>query len=189
MTSARNRQDRESFVILAYMDEAGGASYAARDKSRFFIRSCVTIKEEEHREIQETLQKVCSVFPERNGRRLPFHAAHMFHGQKLWEGVGYDERLNALASVASILDDRRLSVLYATVDKRRMTQKYKTPLNPVHVLLGADPTTGLSVTSVALFNQIRAVDRIRLIKRLGGVDDETLERVDEISLGLIRLSS
>ena len=64
------------------------------------------------------------------------------------------------------------------------------PLNPVHVLLAADQNTGLLVTSVALFNQIRAVDRIRLIKRLGAVDDETLERVDEaikISLGLMRL--
>jgi mRNA interferase MazF len=64
------------------------------------------------------------------------------------------------------------------------------PLNPVHVLLAADEHTGLSVTSVALFNQIRAVDRVRLTKRLGAVDRETLERVDEaikISLGLIRL--
>lgn len=44
--------------------------------------------------------------------------------------------------------------------------------------------------SVALLNQIRAVDRIRLIKRLGTVDDATLERIDEaikINLGLIRL--
>jgi mRNA interferase MazF len=62
------------------------------------------------------------------------------------------------------------------------------PLNPVHVLLAADRTTGLAVTSVAVFNQIRAVDRARLVKRLGSVDDQTLERVDEtikIGLGLI----
>ena len=42
----------------------------------------------------------------------------------------------------------------------------------------------------SLLNQIRAVDRLRLIKRLGVVDDLTLERVDEaikISLGLFRL--
>lgn len=71
-----------------------------------------------------------------------------------------------------------------------ITSTVRFPLNPVHVLLPADQTTGLSVTSVAVFNQIRAVDRIRLIKRLGAVDDETLERVDEaikISLGLVRL--
>ena len=64
------------------------------------------------------------------------------------------------------------------------------PLNPVHVLLAADENTGLSVTSVALLNQIRAVDRLRFVKRLGAVDDQTLERIDEaikISLGLIRL--
>jgi mRNA interferase MazF len=64
------------------------------------------------------------------------------------------------------------------------------PLNPVHVLLAADRNTGLSLTSVALFNQVRAVDRMRLIQRLGRVDGETLERLDEaigISLGLVRL--
>jgi mRNA interferase MazF len=71
-----------------------------------------------------------------------------------------------------------------------ITSTVRFPLNPVHVLLVADHTTGLSVTSAALFNQIRAVDRIRLVKRLGSVDVETLERVDEaikISLGLIPL--
>ena len=72
-----------------------------------------------------------------------------------------------------------------------ITSTVRFPLNPVHVLLVADERTGLSVTSVALFNQIRAVDRIRLTKRLGVVDAEAMERVDEaikISLGLIPLS-
>ena len=71
-----------------------------------------------------------------------------------------------------------------------ITSTVRFPLNPVHVMLPADQATGLSVTSVALFNQIRAVDRIRLIKRLGTVNDQTLEQIDEaikISLGLIRL--
>jgi mRNA interferase MazF len=72
-----------------------------------------------------------------------------------------------------------------------ITSTVRFPLNPVHVLIPADPLTGLKVTSVALFSQIRAVDRVRLILRLGVVDGATLERVDEalqISLGLIRLS-
>ena len=71
-----------------------------------------------------------------------------------------------------------------------ITSTVRFPLSPVHVLLAADASTGLSVTSVALFNQIRAVDRIRLVKRLGTVDGATLERVDEaikISLGLVRI--
>jgi mRNA interferase MazF len=71
-----------------------------------------------------------------------------------------------------------------------ITSTVRFPLNPVHVLLEANPTTGLDVTSVALLNQIRAVDRVRLIRRLGIVDEQTLDRVDEaikISLGLIRL--
>jgi mRNA interferase MazF len=71
-----------------------------------------------------------------------------------------------------------------------ITSTVRFPLNPVHVLLAAEERTGLSVTSVALLNQVRAVDRIRLIKRLGVVSPETLERVDEaikISLGLTQL--
>jgi mRNA interferase MazF len=70
-----------------------------------------------------------------------------------------------------------------------ITSTVRFPLSPVHVLLAADENTGLSVTSVALLNQIRAVDRLRFIKRLGVVDGQTLERIDEaikISLGLIR---
>src|SRR5229473_2163989 len=44
-----------------------------------------------------------------------------------------------------------------------ITSTVRFPINPVHVLLMADRQTGLTVTSVALFNQIRAVDRRRLI--------------------------
>jgi mRNA interferase MazF len=71
-----------------------------------------------------------------------------------------------------------------------ITSTVRFPLNPVHVLLGAGSETGLSVTSVAVFNQIRAVDRMRMMKRIGWVDQETLERVDDairISLGLTAL--
>lgn len=71
-----------------------------------------------------------------------------------------------------------------------ITSTVRFPLNPVHVLIASDASTGLSVTSVALLNQIRAVDRARLVKRLGKVDAQTLERVEEainISLGLTRI--
>src|SRR5580658_8238717 len=60
-----------------------------------------------------------------------------------------------------------------------ITSTVRFPLNPVHVLLAGNEHTGLAMTSVALLNQIRAVDRIRLIKRLGSVDDDVLEQVDE----------
>ncbi|HEX4134960.1 MAG TPA: type II toxin-antitoxin system PemK/MazF family toxin [Bryobacteraceae bacterium] len=72
-----------------------------------------------------------------------------------------------------------------------ITSTVRFPLNPVHVLLPAGQDTGLPMTSVAVFSQIRAVDRTRLIKRLGAVDTGTMEQVDEairISLGLIALA-
>jgi len=46
----------------------------------------------------------------------------------------------------------------------------------MHVLLGADKATGLAVVSVVLLNQIRAVDKQRLIKRLGSIDEATAAR-------------
>jgi mRNA interferase MazF len=51
-----------------------------------------------------------------------------------------------------------------------ITSTVRFPLNPVHILLHADAVTGLSKTSVAVFNQIRPVGRRRLAKRLGIVD-------------------
>ncbi len=71
-----------------------------------------------------------------------------------------------------------------------ITSTVRFPLNPVHVLITADRMTGLSKESVALLSQIRAVDRVRLVKRLGQVDQASLERVDEaikISLGLTKI--
>jgi mRNA interferase MazF len=50
--------------------------------------------------------------------------------------------------------------------------------------------SGLSLASAAILNQIRSVDRMRLVKRLGAVDAGTMRRVNEairISLGLVDL--
>ena len=72
-----------------------------------------------------------------------------------------------------------------------ITSTVRFPLNPVHVLLAADRSTGLDVTSVALLSQIRAIDQQRLIKRLGATDEDVMARVDEairISLSLIEFS-
>ena len=69
-----------------------------------------------------------------------------------------------------------------------ITSTVRFPLSPVHVLLAADSKTGLSTTSVVVLNQIRALDRLRLIKRLGIADKQTMDQVDDaikISLGLI----
>ena len=69
-----------------------------------------------------------------------------------------------------------------------ITSTVRLPLSPVHVLLPAEPATGLSVASVAVFSQIRTVDHRRLIKRLGEVDAAVMAEVDQaiqISFGLI----
>jgi len=49
--------------------------------------------------------------------------------------------------------------------------------------------SGLDKDSKVLLNQIRAIDKKRLVKRLGRANEETMEIIDEaikISLGLIK---
>jgi mRNA interferase MazF len=52
------------------------------------------------------------------------------------------------------------------------------------------PEGGLKVESVALLNQIRSVDKRRLVRRLGKMSSRSMTEVDlalRLSLGLIRL--
>lgn len=66
-----------------------------------------------------------------------------------------------------------------------ITSRFSEPLYPTEVLLRA-PEGGLAVDSVVLLNQIRSIDRLRLIRRLGAVKPGTLARVDRairLSLG------
>ena len=68
-----------------------------------------------------------------------------------------------------------------------ITSSFRDPPHPREVVI-APGKSGLSVRSAAILNQIRSVDRQRLVKRLGKVDAATMRRVDKallISLGLI----
>jgi mRNA interferase MazF len=52
------------------------------------------------------------------------------------------------------------------------------------------PEGGLSLPSVVLLNQIRSIDKRRLVRRLGVLTPATMARVDRailISLGLVEI--
>lgn len=60
---------------------------------------------------------------------------------------------------------------------------------PVEVVVDPSAPNGLDVHSSIRLDQIRTVDRQRLVRRLGVVDSAIMVRVDEalrISLGLVR---
>lgn len=60
---------------------------------------------------------------------------------------------------------------------------------PFEVLL-AKKNSGLEKDSKVLLNQIRAIDKRRLLRRFGKIDSEILNKVDEaikISLGLVQV--
>ena len=70
-----------------------------------------------------------------------------------------------------------------------VTSKFDETLYPTEVLV-TTPEGGLSVDSVVLLNQIRSIDRRRLVRRLGAIRGSTMERVErslQISLGLLKL--
>jgi mRNA interferase MazF len=70
-----------------------------------------------------------------------------------------------------------------------ITSQFEESLYPTEVLI-TPPEGGLTTPSVVLLNQIRSIDRQRLMRRLGRVTAGTLERVNraiQLSLGLIEL--
>ena len=68
-----------------------------------------------------------------------------------------------------------------------VTSQNITPIYPIEVLLTIN-NSGLKKDSKVLLNQIRTIDKQRLIKKIGKVHEETMPKIDEslkISLGLI----
>jgi mRNA interferase MazF len=68
-----------------------------------------------------------------------------------------------------------------------ISSQFADPPHPREVIIELGKS-GLDVRSAVILNQIRSVDRKRLVKRLGVLDAATMRRVDEalkISLGLV----
>ncbi len=53
---------------------------------------------------------------------------------------------------------------------------------PTHVELEPDKYNGLSVKSTILCEQIMSLDKTRIIRKLGTVDNETLKKVEKVLL-------
>jgi mRNA interferase MazF len=70
-----------------------------------------------------------------------------------------------------------------------LSSQFNEPLYPTEVLI-QPPKGGLTIPSVVLLNQVRSVDKRRLVRRLGMLAPATIERVDRailISLGLVEI--
>jgi len=71
-----------------------------------------------------------------------------------------------------------------------ITSKFHLPMHPTNVFIKA-PEAGLAVDSVVRLDQIRSVDKSRLVKKLGAARPATLAKVDRairVSLGLVDFS-
>ena len=69
-----------------------------------------------------------------------------------------------------------------------ISSKFDGSLYPTEVLIAANAGTGLAVDSVVLLNQIRTVDRKRLVRKLGRLSAVKMEEVNRalrISVGLV----
>lgn len=70
-----------------------------------------------------------------------------------------------------------------------ITSKYDATLYPTEVLV-KPPEGGLTTNAVVLLNQVRSIDKGRLIKRLGVLKSSTMQHVDralQISVGLVKI--
>lgn len=70
-----------------------------------------------------------------------------------------------------------------------ITSKFRERLHPTEVLIHP-PEGGMRTKSVVLLNQIRSMDKSRLVRRLGVVKPQTMALVDhalKISFGLVDL--
>jgi mRNA interferase MazF len=70
-----------------------------------------------------------------------------------------------------------------------VTSHFEGPVYPTEVLVVVGEG-GMNVASVVLLNQIRSIDKRRLVKLLGALKPPTMEKIDRalsISLGLVAL--
>jgi mRNA interferase MazF len=70
-----------------------------------------------------------------------------------------------------------------------ITSQFDEPLYPTEALIPA-AEGGLTKDSAVLLNQVRSIDKARLIKRLGRLKPATMQKVEtalQISFGLIRI--
>lgn len=70
-----------------------------------------------------------------------------------------------------------------------ITSQFDGSLYPTEVFIKRGEAS-LEHDSVVLLNQIRSIDKQRLMRRLGAVDKETIRKIDralEISLGIIKI--
>ena len=70
-----------------------------------------------------------------------------------------------------------------------LTSKFDDNIYPTEVFIKS-PEGGLGIDSVILLNQIRSIDKQRLVKRIGKLDSVTMIQVDyaiQISLGLVEI--
>lgn len=112
------------------MDEAGGVSYLRPDKSRFFVRAAVLISEDDLEDVQEGVKAICEGFPVLNGKPLIFHAHKIYHGHDGWEQWEEAKRKDLLELMAEYLIAIKTPLVYACVDKKKMVERYKRPINP-----------------------------------------------------------
>ncbi len=68
-----------------------------------------------------------------------------------------------------------------------LTSKIKRTDLPIHIELTKDLENGLELNSIALLEQIRAIDRAKIFTKIGSICEKDLENINkglEISLGL-----
>ena len=121
--------------------------------------------------------------PRRTGRQ-DFPRRGEIYLTALDPALGHNKTRPALVIQNDVTNRYGMTTIVAAI-----TSRVSVPCYPNEVVIEPE-ATGLHVTSTVRLDQIRTVDRKRLIRRLGKVDSDTLHIVDQaisISLELFNL--
>ncbi len=115
-----NRKDRH--VILAYMDESGEGGFPKNMwKRKHFARSCVLVRENESRDLENAIRGFSKSLPKdkETGQPISFHAVDVYHGNEEWKPYKEKEELRKhyMSELVGILEKHRPNAILAYVKK------------------------------------------------------------------------
>ena len=116
-------------------------------------------------------------------RKAPFPARGEIYLVALDPAVGHE--IKKMRPAVVVQNDTSNEHLGTTI-MAPITSAVRFPLSPTHVLIAEGKPSGLVITSMALLEQVRTVDKRRLIRALGHVSAQTMSQIDDaikITLG------
>lgn len=124
-------EERGQFVHLAYMDDSG-----TRDKGNpFQVMAALVIEDRNFLFLEVRSNLIAeSIIPEDKLDQFEeFHAHELYWGRGVFEGVPQEKRFHAIGVLLDGIKRSHAALLYAAVDKNRLTKSIYASADPVQI--------------------------------------------------------